>query len=68
MATPRLVTRMICKTAAAPTTALEAPMAFNTPICGTFCRIWIWKKPPITMMPISKVKTPWVWMVLCWAE
>ena len=38
------------------------------PICGTFCRIWIWKKPPITSTPISSVKTACVCTVPCCAE
>jgi len=52
---------------AAATIGLAVPMAFRTPICATFCNIWIWKKPPITSRPMMRVKAPWVLSVLCCA-
>ena len=62
------VTIMIWMTDCQATTGLAVPMAFSTPIWETFCKIWIWKKPPITSMPMNRVKPPWVLRVLCWAE
>jgi len=55
-ATPAMVTAMICRIAAVPMMEFGAPMALSMPIWATFCSVRIWKKPPMTRMPISKAK------------
>jgi len=52
---------------ATPTTKLEAPMAFNMPICATFCRRQDLEEAADHQDAIIRAKYFCVLSVLCWA-